>query len=210
MKAENLEVVTGCLRISPGCDSCPSYHTYKKEGRDYSPVFHHEVLKEPYLNKEPTLYYIAFGSDLLHESITDEQIASVFKMMNECNWHRFNMGTKRIERMSYLAHKFLWTHNIIAGTHIESHEYMWRLNLLKTIPALTRQLAFAPLLGPVGPIDLMGIDEVHIAFEDYGLKRLPAREWVENIQNQCVAQATPCSIDQFLWDDKKEIANEVY
>ena len=44
----NWPVVTGCERISPGCNSCPSFWEYFDEGKDYSPVIHKDILEEPY------------------------------------------------------------------------------------------------------------------------------------------------------------------
>ena len=38
MRSENWMIVSGCERLSPGCDNCPSYWEYKKQGLDYHPM----------------------------------------------------------------------------------------------------------------------------------------------------------------------------
>ena len=66
MESVNWPVVTGCYRISEGCNSCPSYWEYMEEGKDYTPVHNVDALVLPFDTTEPTIFNVAFGSDLFH------------------------------------------------------------------------------------------------------------------------------------------------
>ena len=98
MNIEEWNIITGCERLTPGCDNCPTYWEYKKKGWDYTPIFHSEALRIPLENKVPTAYMVAVGSDLFHESVGLKNLRSVFYVMTEAKWHHFEIVTKRIER----------------------------------------------------------------------------------------------------------------
>ena len=107
MEAINWQVVTGCERLTPGCDNCPTYWNFKKLGLDYHPQTHSEALRDPLANKVSSLYLVAAGSDLFHEAVRTEFILEVFRVMHLAYWHRFEVGTKRIERAATLSDRHL-------------------------------------------------------------------------------------------------------
>ena len=63
--ALNWPLVTGCYRLSEGCNSCPSFWEYEEQGKDYTPRIHEEILEEPLSNPDPSLYEVAFGLSAL-------------------------------------------------------------------------------------------------------------------------------------------------
>ena len=52
----NWAVTTGCYRLSPGCNSCPSYWEHFNTGKDYTPVIHEDILDEPLMNPKSSTY----------------------------------------------------------------------------------------------------------------------------------------------------------
>lgn len=105
--------VRGCTKISPGCKHCYAEtfaerwrgvpgHAYE-QGFDLRLVPH--KLAEPLGIKKPTTFFVNSMSDLFHEGIPSEYVAACFGVMAACHWHRFQVLTKRPERM---ARWFQW------------------------------------------------------------------------------------------------------
>lgn len=189
LTTENWSIVTGCERLTPGCDSCPSYWEYLAAGKNYNPIFNQEEINAPLDNHTPTRYTVALGSDLFHESVTRESLESVFNVMNKARWHLFEVVTKRAERMFCVTQGFEWGKNISLAVAIENKNYKWRLDYLRQTGAKTKAVSMVPLLGPMGELDLSGIDLVGVQAETWGLKREMAQEWADDIKRQCLEQS---------------------
>jgi protein gp37 len=196
----NWAVVTGCERISPGCNSCPSFWEYFDEGKDYSPVIHEDILDEPLLNPEPSTYEVAFGSDLFHNDVPLEFQRKVFETMNKAHWHNFSVGTKRIARVTLLHFNFKWSENIQLTVAVESGEYAWRIDMLRGIPVKKKAVSIVPILGPFDrDIDFTGIDIVGVAPETWGYQRPHDPQWIENIRRNCFEQEITMSDNTILY-----------
>jgi len=186
MNIDEWNIVTGCERLTPGCDNCPSYWDAKINGWDYHPIFHEDRLSIPLLNEEPTAYMVAIGSDLFHESVRVEQIASVFEVMRKATWHHFEVVTKRIERMESVSNRHLhWPENSMAGVTIESSRYTWRLDCLRGINA-RRFASFGPMTGRIGKVNLDGIEVAGVIKETWGKPRPVKQEWIDEVHDQCI------------------------
>jgi len=72
MKLIEWKVVTGCERITPGCDNCPTYWEAEKNGWDYSPATQPAFLNDPLYNKMPSAYMVASGTQTRVRSINAE------------------------------------------------------------------------------------------------------------------------------------------
>lgn len=190
MKIYNWEIVTGCERLTEGCDSCPSYWEYLKDERDYHPFFHEERLFEPSKNLHPSKYVVALGSDLFHESVREEEIMKVIQIMRTCEHHWFEVTTKRAERMYCVMKgaRFQFPKNVSLAVSVESGEYKWRIDYLRKTRATTKAVSFVPLLGPIGEVDLDGIGVVGVQAETWGFEREMKSDWVEEIERQCKEQ----------------------
>ena len=196
----NWPVVTGCERISPGCNSCPSFWEYFDEGKDYSQVIHKDILEEPLLNPEPSTYEVAFGSDLFHNDVPLEFQREVFEIMNKAHWHSFSVGTKRIARVALLHFNFKWSKNIQLTVGVESGDYACRIDMLRGIPAKKKAVSIVPILGPFDRyIDFSGIDVVGVAPETWGYKRPHDPEWIANIRMNCLEQEITMSDNSILY-----------
>ena len=191
MKIVPWEVVIGCERISLGCDNCPTYWEFKKEGWDYHPSAQLINLREPLRKDEPTCFIVASGSDLFHESISTEFIQTVFEIMKDAEpfGHQFEVVTKRAERMEMVSNRFLaWPDNAIAGVAVEEGRYNWRIDCLRNINA-RRLVSFGPLTGKIGKVDLQGIEVAGPVPETWGPNpRHAKQEWIDEIELQCKQQ----------------------
>lgn len=110
-------VVTGCTRVSPGCDHCYAFalhdrrHVAWKRGRwpdapaQYHRPFSRVQLLEDRLNwplkwRTPRRIFVPSMGDLFHEDVPDEFITRVFAVMALAPQHTFQVLTKRPERMA--------------------------------------------------------------------------------------------------------------
>src|SRR5437588_5037337 len=97
--------VTGCTRVSPGCDHCYAEtfaerfrgvpdHPYE-QGFDLT--LWPERLEVPLRWRTPRLVFVNSMSDLFHEDIPEDYVQKVFKTMEAAHWHHFQVLTKRAE-----------------------------------------------------------------------------------------------------------------
>jgi len=196
-------VVTGCERLTPGCDNCPTYWEYQKHDRDYRPKIHFSELAVPGYKDEPTIYLVAAGSDLFHESVTEHFIHLVFDTMTENPHHHFEVGTKRIERMVAMTKRGLkWPDNAVAFTAVEESKYKWRIDALREVDAKHKMISFGPMVGRVGEIDMTGIDVAGVVVETWGPNPRPIKqEWIDEIITQCRDQEVRISMDSWLFEE---------
>jgi protein gp37 len=128
-------------------------------------------------------------SDLFHKEVPIEFIDSVFDTMEKGNWHTYQILTKRSSLLNrYLRHRYgdkLSPPHIWIGVSIENRENTARLKHLKAAQASVKFVSFEPLIGPVGPIDLRGIDWAIVGGESGPRSRPMAEDWVLAIRDQC-------------------------
>ena len=110
-QGETLNVSTGCLRTSPGCQGCyaerlastrlkhlTAYKGLTRDGRWTGEVrWHPEKLAEPLKRRKPAGWFINDMSDLFW--LPDKQLAAVFGMMAATPQHRYYLLTKQAARM---------------------------------------------------------------------------------------------------------------
>jgi len=126
-------------------------------------------------------------SDLFHDGVDMSFIRDVWAVMRETPHHRYQILTKRPERMaeviSALTPRPLA--NVWLGTSVESAEVIDRLDHLRRAPAAIRFISFEPLIGAVGPVDLSGIDWAIVGGESGQRARPIKEEWIDEIHDLC-------------------------
>lgn len=188
--------VTGCTQVSPGCDHCYALAFAERfrsvSGHPYEQGFDLRVWTErldlPLKWKRPRRIFVNSMSDLFHRDIPDEFIRRVFDVMVKADWHIFLILTKRPHRLASLAPSLEWPGHIWAGVSVENDRYLWRVDLLRRVPAGVRFVSAEPLLGLLDGIDLDGIDWVITGGESGNGHRPCDPEWVRRLRDQCVAE----------------------
>jgi protein gp37 len=102
---------TGCTKVSPACANCYIERTppFRVRGRKFVkgdiPIeLHPDRLSTPLKRQKPTTYFVNSLSDLFHENIPNEFLDRVFAVMALTPQHRYQVLTKRPERMlAYLS-----------------------------------------------------------------------------------------------------------
>lgn len=105
--------VTGCTKVSPGCDNCYAERFAERwrgiKGHAFEQGFdvklHEERLWWPLGKTKPMRVFVNSMSDLFHKDVPDEFIDRVFVTMATCDHHQFLVLTKRAERLRRWARR---------------------------------------------------------------------------------------------------------
>lgn len=202
---------TGCTKISQGCKFCYAEVMTKrlhgmgqqKYQNGFKLTLHPATLNEPRRWK-PSIIFVNSMSDLFHERVPLDFIQAVFKVMNECPQHQFQVLTKRAERLEQVSPLLKWTDNIWAGVSVENQETLFRIAHLQRTGAAIKFLSCEPLLEALPGLILAGIDWVIVGGES-GFKARPIyEEWVLDIRDQCQAANVPFFFKQWGGKNKKQ------
>ena len=150
------------------------------------------------------MIFVNSMGDLFHNEVPLSFIQEVFEVMKKAYWHRFQILTKRAERLADLAPSLSWTENIWMGVTVESAAYLYRLEYLRNVPAAVRFLSLEPLLGPIPDMDLTKIDWVIVGGESGPGARPMNKSWVIDIQQQCHDAKVPFFFKQWGGVNKKK------
>jgi protein gp37 len=191
--------VTGCTKISAGCDHCYAErfserfrsapgHPFK-DGFDLT--LRPERLEQPFGWRKPRMIFVNSMSDLFHKQIPAKFVSRVFDTMERANWHTYQVLTKR----SSLLQKFVnerYRHrdapgHIWLGVSVENRQATSRICHLQRANAGVRFLSIEPLIGPVGELNLEGIHWVIVGGESGPRARPMDPAWAIDVRNQCVA-----------------------
>jgi protein gp37 len=189
--------VTGCTKISAGCDHCYAerFSERFRGTRDHSYengfdlTLRPERLEQPLRWRKPCMIFVNSMSDLFHKEVPKEFIAQVCDTMERAHWHTFQVLTKRSSLMrDFLRRRYgssrgpahMWF-----GVSVEDDSKKSRIRHLQEAPAGARFLSVEPLIGPMGKLDLAGIDWVIVGGESGPGARPMKPEWVREVRDQC-------------------------
>lgn len=221
--------VTGCSKISPGCQNCYAKRMSKRlAGRfgypkddPFKVTLHPDRLDEPLKWRKPSRIFVCSMSDFLHDDIPGKYIDEIIDVVGECPQHTFLFLTKRPEnakeKLDYWKIKDL--QNFWLGVTVEDNDHLWRIDELLKIPAAKRFVSIEPMLGeisfrwaswhewpprpnPVGHLDgLKQLDWIILGAES-GPKRRPCFDTdILNVVNQCKSAGVPVFIKQIQKHD---------
>lgn len=169
--------VTGCSKISAGCDNCYAETIAERfRGKAAFPngfdvTIRANKVNDPLTWRKPTRVFVNSMSDLFHDEVDQAWIADIFGVMAAARKHTFQLLTKRHARMRHLLNDADWVKQVRSraiGKGLPADQWQWPLpnlwlgvsvenqqwadiripRLLQT-PAAVRFLSCEPLLGPV-------------------------------------------------------------
>ena len=129
--------VTGCDKISPGCDNCyaltqagrlklmgqPKYQNDgdpRTSGPGFGLTCHPDILDQPIRWQRPRMVFVNSMSDLFHEDVPVEFIQDVLQVMRDTPRHTYQVLTKRSRRMAQLDGELEWPPNAWVGVSVET------------------------------------------------------------------------------------------
>jgi protein gp37 len=172
-------------------------------------TLHEHALGLPLQWKSPQTIFVNSMSDLFHKHVPLEFILRVFAVMNDANWHTYQVLTKRSGRLRELSGSIPWAPHIWMGVTVETAKYLHRIDDLRQTGAHTKFVSFEPLLGPVSAMDLNGIDWAIAGGESGPGARPMAREWLVEIRDRCEEAGVPFFFKQWGGTRKKLAGREL-
>ncbi|WP_378739054.1 DUF5131 family protein [Nocardia brasiliensis] len=218
--------VTGCDRVSVGCDHCYAMTLAKRlkamgaekyqndgdprtSGPGFGVAIHPSALDVPLRWRQPRVVFVNSMSDLFHAKVPIGFIRDVFDVMSQTPQHTYQVLTKRSLRLKRIADQLEWPANAWVGVSVEKASYLDRVDHLREVPAAVRFLSCEPLLGPLDELRLDGIGWV-IAGGESGAGHRPMNpEWVRGIRDVCQRSGIPFFFKQWGGRTPKTMGREL-
>jgi len=159
-------------------------HAHYRNG--FEVTIHEDALDLPLRWKRPQTIFVNSMSDLYHRDVPLSFIQKVFTTMYRADWHRYQILTKRPERLIELDAKLAWAPHIWQGVTVEHPDFCDRIDLLRKSGTHVRFLSLEPLLAAMPNLKLRGINWAIVGGESGPGARPMAEEWVTEIRDQCL------------------------
>lgn len=197
--------VTGCTKISQGCKHCYAERMAKRltamgskrYANGFAPTLHEDLLNAPKRWRQSRTVFVNSMSDLFQDAVPLEFIQRVFRTMEDCPQHTFQILTKRSARLLELSSRLRWPENVWMGVSVEDGRVIDRVAHLAETPAAVRFLSCEPLIGPLDELPLEHIHWVIVGGESGPKARPMQKEWVQSIFRQCRAADVPFFFKQW-------------
>ena len=201
--------VSGCVKVSPGCDNCYAERFAERFRGVAGHPFEHGFdvtlrphrLGEPLSWKRPRRVFVNSMSDLFLKEIPRDFLDQVFETMERADWHVFQVLTKRSSLMRrYVNQRYSGRKapgHIWLGVSVEDKRRLVRLKHLNETLASVRFVSFEPLLEDLGRVDLGGIHWAIAGGESGPRWRPAAADWIRNLRDQCAAANVPFFFKQW-------------
>jgi len=211
--------VTGCTRVSAGCDHCyaaalaekrlrhlylprpPIVDTSANRADPFAVRLWPERLHQPIRWTDPRMIFVNSMSDLFHADVPEEFVIEVFEIMLTADQHVYQVLTKRPARAAAFWQRNRAAFGLTAipahiwiGSSVESQNVVYRVRHLRSVDANVRFLSCEPLLGPLDQLDLKGIHWVIGGGESGPSARPVDPSWALGLRDLCVRSGVP-----FFW-----------
>src|SRR6187402_3522921 len=135
--------VTGCNKLSPGCKYCYAERMAERLQAMGQPNYRNgfaltlqpQMLRLPLQWRKPQTIFVNSMSDLFHKDVPLAYIQRVFDVMRRAHWHRFQVLTKRAERLAAISSEIDWPANVWMGVSVENADYVERIDDLRATGA---------------------------------------------------------------------------
>lgn len=185
--------ITGCTKISSGCQHCYAEVMARrlcamrvdKYKNGFRVTLHEDCLDEPMKWRKPRTIFVCSMSDLFHQDVPFEFIDKVIAVIERTPHHRYQILTKRADRMADYFSTRVVPGNVWLGVTVDVQSSKPRIEALRSIKdASVRFLSCEPLLEDLGKLDLTGIDWIIVGGESGRQARPMKEEWALNIKQQ--------------------------
>ena len=151
-------------------------------------TLHPDTLEEPVGWHKGHNIFVCSMSDLFHKDVPFEYIDRMMEIIRRTPQHRYQILTKRAERMAEYFASHPVPANVWLGVTVECQATKCRIDSLRSIKsAPIRFLSCEPLLEDLGQLDLQNIDWVIVGGESGPKARPMKEEWAINIKQQTEA-----------------------
>ena len=188
--------ITGCTKKSAGCAHCYAEVMTRrlkamrlaKYKNGFELTLHEDELEQPLKWRGTHNIFVCSMSDIFHESVPFEFIDKIIEVIGKTPKHRYQILTKRAERMAeYFKNKPIPA-NVWLGVTVECRDTKYRIDYLRDLKASVKFLSCEPLLEDLEKLNLHEIDWVIVGGESGPKARPMKEEWVLNIKEQVEKQ----------------------
>ena len=188
--------ITGCTKKSAGCAHCyaevmaqrlKAMHL-EKYRNGFELTLHEDNLEEPLLWKKAHNIFVCSMSDIFHENVPFEFVDRIMDTIKRTPQHRYQILTKRSERMKEYFQTREVPQNVWLGVTVECESSKIRIDHLRDLKATVKFLSCEPLIEDLGELNLDGIDWIIVGGESGSKARPMKLEWVINIKQQVEQQ----------------------
>ena len=194
--------VTGCSKVSSGCDNCYAEKIALTNRRNTFPrgfavTLRPERLDDPKRWRQPRLVFVNSMSDLFHREIPPDYLRQIWTTMLDANQHTYQILTKRPHRMQRLVADLdlpLAPH-IWLGVSAENQELAdSRIPPLLDTRPVVAFVSAEPLLDTLNLRAYLrpgGLQWVIVGGESGNVRRPMRYEWARSLRDQCQAANIP-------------------
>lgn len=188
--------ITGCTKKSAGCANCYAEVMSRrlkamrlnKYRNGFELTLHEDDLDEPLKWEKSHNIFVCSMSDIFHEDVPFEFVDKIMITINKTPQHRYQILTKRAERMAEYFKTRCIPQNVWLGVTVECATSKMRIDQLRILNATVKFLSCEPLIEDLGELNLEGIDWVIVGGES-GQKARPMKpDWAINIKEQVERQ----------------------
>ncbi len=188
--------ITGCSKKSTGCQHCYAEVMSRrlkamglsKYANGFSVTLHYELINEPYKWKQSHNIFVCSMSDIFHEDVPFDFVDNMFDVIRKTDQHRYQILTKRAERMAEYFETREIPDNVWLGVTVEAQSSRFRIDYLRNLQASVKFLSCEPLVEDLGELDLTGIDWVIVGGESGPHARPMQEDWVLKVRKQVEEQ----------------------
>lgn len=188
--------ITGCTKKSAGCAHCYAEVMARrlqamrldKYRNGFELTLHEDALIEPLQWNKPHNIFVCSMSDIFHEKVPFDFVDRIMYTIRQTPQHRYQILTKRSERMVEYFKTRLVPQNVWLGVTVECQSSKSRIDDLLGLNAQVKFLSCEPLIEDLGFMNLEGIDWIIVGGESGPLARPMMLEWVVNIKQQVEQQ----------------------
>lgn len=188
--------ITGCTKKSAGCAHCYAEVMARrlkamgleKYRNGFDLTLHKDDLDEPLGWRKPHNIFVCSMSDIFHEDVPFKFVDLIMQTIILTPQHRYQILTKRAERMAEYFSTRLVPSNVWLGVTVECETSKTRIDHLRKLGDCIKFLSCEPLIEDLGDMNLNGIDWVIVGGESGPQARPMKPEWVFNIRNQVEQQ----------------------
>ena len=133
--------VTGCTKMSAGCQHCYAETMSRrlkamgvaKYSKGFAVSLHEDALSEPEKWRKPRTIFVCSMSDLFHKDVPFDFIDKVLAVIERTPQHRYQILTKRAERMAEYFSTRVVPANVWLGVTVDVKASKPRIDSLRGI-----------------------------------------------------------------------------
>jgi len=201
MTGRSWNPLTGCSKISAGCDNCYAERMSKRlagrfgypEVDPFAVTFHPDKIPLPMTWKKPSMIFTCSMSDLFHRDVAQEWVDAVLSTIQFCDWHTFLILTKRPEFARKYTDRFANLPNLWLGVTVENQgRANQRIPILQQLTVSKRFLSVEPMLEQIDVRRYLHAIDWVICGGETGQKARPFNtQWPMHLREQCQLYNVP-------------------